>query len=322
MPNVHQPHGKAPHLAIGPGVEFDLVRAMLSEWGDAASGVGDDAAVLDVPPGERLVVSTDTAVLDVHFRTEWLSGEEIGYRSTIAALSDLAAMAARPIGLLVALTLPADRIAQLGALARGIGEAARLSNAPIVGGDLTSGRELALAITVLGSSERPRSRADARPGDHVYVTGVLGGPSAAIRAWYQGGQPTAWARARFARPVARLREAEWLARRGARAMIDISDGLASELQHVAQASGVCLRIEVDRVPRGPGVEARDALRGGDEYELLFTSAEAVDNDAFARLFGVPLTEIGDVRPGEHGEVIAEQNGVRVDLALGHDHFSS
>ena len=321
MPDVPQPRGRTPHLAIGPGVEFDLVRAMLAEWGEAASGVGDDAAVLDVPAGERLVVSTDTAVLDVHFRREWLSGEEIGYRSTIAALSDIAAMGARPIGVLVALTLPADRTAELGALARGIGEAARLSEAPIVGGDLTAGRELAIVLTVLGASEQPRSRADARPGDRVYVTGVLGGPSAATRAWYQGRQPTAWERARFARPAARIREAVWLARRGAHAMIDISDGLASELQHVARASGVSLRIDIDRVPRGPDIDAQAAMRGGDEYELLFTCAEAVDQDAFARLFGVPVTEIGDVRPAAHGEVIAERGGVRVDLALGHDHFS-
>jgi thiamine-monophosphate kinase len=85
MPNVDRPHGAASHIAIGPGREFDLVREMLSVWGDVASGVGDDAAVLDVPPGERVVVSTDTAVLDVHFRREWLSAEEIGFRSTVCS---------------------------------------------------------------------------------------------------------------------------------------------------------------------------------------------------------------------------------------------
>jgi thiamine-monophosphate kinase len=294
---------------------------MIAEWGDTASGIGDDAAVLDLAAGERLVVSTDTAVIDVHFRRAWLSAEEIAFRSTMAALSDLAAMASRPVGVLVALTLPRDWSDRIRDLARGIGEAARLTSVPIVGGDLTAGRELSLTITVLGGSARPLSRASARAGDRVYVTGLLGGPAAAVRAWESGGQPSAWCRTRFARPAARIREALWLADHGAQAMIDISDGLGSELQHIARASCARLRVDLDRVPRGPGVEWGDAVRGGDELELLFTGAEGLDADAFARTFGVPVTEIGDVRSAAEGEVVAERNGVRVDLALGHDHFS-
>lgn len=322
MSDVQRKQGASSHISIGPGREFDLVRAMLAVWGDAASGVGDDAAVVDLDPGERLVVSTDTAVLDVHFRTSWLSAEEIGFRSTMAALSDLAAMAARPVGVLVALTVPPEWTDRVADLSRGIGEAARLCAAPIVGGDLTSGRELSLAITVLGASAHPLSRADARPGDLVYVTGVLGGPSSAVRAWQNGTLPSEWYRARFARPVARIREAAWLAERGARAMIDISDGLASELHHLANASGARFRVDVDRIPCGPGVEWSNAVRGGDEYELLFTAAEAIDVDDFVRAFDVRLTLIGEVLSGAQGEVIAEHDGARVDLALGHDHFSS
>jgi thiamine-monophosphate kinase len=318
---VEPARGTASHIAIGPGREFDLVRKMLSVWGDTASGIGDDAAILDPAPGERLVVSTDTAVLDVHFRRDWLSAEEIGFRSTMAALSDLAAMAARPVGVLVALTLPRDWSGQLEPLARGVGEAARLCSAPIVGGDLTSGRELSLTITVLGGAVRPLSRAAARAGDHVYVTGILGGPAAAVRAWNGGAQPSAWCRARFARPIARIREALWLAERGAHAMIDISDGLGSELRHLARASRVRLRVDLDRVPRGPGVEGTDAIRGGDELELLFTAGEGLDADTFARTFGAPVTDIGDASPAPDGEVVAERSGVRVDLELGHDHYS-
>src|SRR5687768_2741478 len=106
--------------AMGPGGEFDLVREMLARWGDAAVGIGDDAAVLAVPPGERLVVSTDAAVERVHFRRDWMTAAEIGYRAAAAALSDLAAMAARPLGIVVALALPREWIAEVGELAEGI----------------------------------------------------------------------------------------------------------------------------------------------------------------------------------------------------------
>ena len=98
--------GDRDHHALGPGREFDAVRALMARWGDLARGIGDDAAVLDVPPGERLVVSVDSSVEDRHFRRAWLTPEEIGYRAATAALSDLAAMGARPLGMLVALALP------------------------------------------------------------------------------------------------------------------------------------------------------------------------------------------------------------------------
>ena len=105
------------HLTLGPGREFDAVRDLLARWGTAATGVGDDAAVLDVPTGSRLVVSTDSSVEEVHFRAEWLTPEEIGWRATMAALSDLAAMGATPLGVLLALTVPVRWRGSLGAVA-------------------------------------------------------------------------------------------------------------------------------------------------------------------------------------------------------------
>nr|MBP9106641.1 hypothetical protein [Gemmatimonadaceae bacterium] len=133
-----------PHISLASGKEFDLVRAMIARWGTAASGIGDDAAVLDLPPGERVVVSTDASVEGVHFRRDWLTATEIGYRATAAALSDLAAMAAAPRGLVVALGIPERWLPEVEALADGIGEAARLSGTPIVGGDVTRASELSV----------------------------------------------------------------------------------------------------------------------------------------------------------------------------------
>ena len=310
------------HLPLGPGGEFDLVRAMLAVWDEAATGIGDDAAVLDVPAGERLVASTDSSVEGVHFRPEWITPEEAGYRAAMAALSDLAAMAARPLGLLAAVTVPRERVGVLAELARGVGSAAMEAGAPIRGGDLTAGSELALTITVLGSARSPLGRGGVRPGDGIYVTGALGGPRGALHSWLAGRTPSAWARERFARPRARLAEAAWLADRGASAMIDVSDGLASELRHLAHASRVEIRLEVDRVPCGDGGSWRDAVASGEEYELVVAVPADLDVDLFARTFGLPITRVATARAAAEPAVVARLGGERVDLEYGHDHFSS
>jgi thiamine-monophosphate kinase len=173
---------------------------------------------------------------------------------------------------------------------------------------------------VLGSAERPVRRDGARPGDRVYVTGRLGGPRAALRLLERGAPPPAALRARFARPVARIAEARWLAARGVRALIDVSDGLTADLQPVAAASGVRVVLDVDRVPVVDGAGAADALASGEEYELALTSSEVLDTAAFGARFGVELTEIGRVTRGESG-VEAWRDDARVDLTPGYDHLS-
>jgi thiamine-monophosphate kinase len=306
--------------ALGPGREFDLVRVMMSRWGDRARGIGDDATVLAVPAGEQLVLSTDASLEDVHFRREWLSAEEVGWRATAAALSDLAAMAAEPLGILVALTLPPQWLDDLGALAEGIGAAASAAGAPIVGGDLTSGERLTITVTVVGSSATPLRRVGAEPGDTLWVTGQLGGPALAIAAWGEGRQPTPEARARFARPVPRIREAQWLARAGATAGIDISDGLGGDAAHLAAASSVRITIDADALPRVSGADVSTAQRSGEEYELLVTTRTAFDAAAFQRDFGLSLTRIGMVEQGDVG-VDLLIGGERVASPPGYDHFS-
>ena len=310
------------NIALGPGREFDLVRTMLERWGASAFGVGDDAAIVDIPAGEVLVVSTDASIENVHFRREWLSPEEISYRATMAALSDVAAMAAAPRGFLVALTIPERWIADLAALADGIGAASRSAGCPILGGDITRGTALGITITVLGSTAAPARRDAARPGDRIYVTGVLGGPATALRALQLGEQPLAQHLDRFARPRARLREGLWLAQHGARAMIDISDGLVSELRHLAVASGIEVRIDADRIPVMRGCTLQDAASGGEEYELVVSVPHQLDVNAFARAFATPLSEIGDVREADVAAVLAYHGASdeRVDLGVGHDHF--
>ena len=306
------------NLDLGPGKEFDLVRILLAEWGKAAQRIGDDAAVLDVPVGERLVVSTDTSVEGVHFHRDWLNSFEIGYRATAASLSDLAAMAARPLGILIALTLPEGNKQEAREIATGIREGASAVLCPIVGGDLSSGKDLSLTITALGSTSRPLARSGARVGQRVYVTGRLGGPAAAVRAWRAGKEPTDGDRARFANPVPRIEPAIGLTDRGATSGIDISDGLIADVGHIAAASGVCIEIDADRIPRVSGVTPLEAASSGEEYEIVVTAPE-IDTGQFSEEFGLDLTEIGRVVAGSSGIVLL-QAGERITAPPGFDHF--
>jgi thiamine-monophosphate kinase len=302
-------------IGLGPGGEFDAIRRMVDGWGARAQGIGDDAAVLQAIGDSSLVVSTDTSVEGVHFRREWLSPQEIGYRATAAALSDLAAMGAKPVGLLSVIALPEHWLKELDEIAVGIGEAASLCETPIIGGDLSRASELSITITVIGTASRPLLRSGARPGDLVYVTGSLGGPFAALRDFEAGREPSSEHRARFATPTPRIREAQWLSANGASAAIDISDGLAADARHIAAASGVCVQIDAGSVPIVPGITAAEAVRSGEEYELLITAPEELDANEFERLFSVAITRIGRVLEGNPtveltlgGETLQAQEG--------------
>ena len=309
------------HVELGGRREFDIIRSMLGVWGPNAHGIGDDAAVLSVPEGHRLIASTDASVEGVHFRREWLTPREIGARAAAAALSDLAAMAATPIGLLLALTLPRSWLPEIEEVARGVGEMAARTRCPIVGGNLARAEVLSLTITVLGTAVSPLTRAGACAGDILYVTGQLGGSVTALQALQTGGSPRAEHRERLASPRPRLDEARWLAERGANAAIDISDGLLADAGHLAAASGVAIELDPSRYPCASGVSAAVASWSGEEYELLvaFPPNFIPDVEAFRERFGLPLTAIGRVTSGEG--VRERGSAVRVEFQQGHDHFS-
>jgi thiamine-monophosphate kinase len=305
-------------VPLGPGAEFDAIRRMADRWGPRASGLGDDAAVLRVPRGDLLIASVDSAVEGRHFKREWLSAREIGYRSVVAALSDLAAMAAQPIGVLVALTIPARWREQMLGLADGIGDAVDIARTHVIGGNLSDADELSITTTVLGAAFTPLTRAGARLNDRVYVTGELGGPAEAVRR-LSDGQSAGPFRNRFARPVPRLDEARWLIERDASAGVDVSDGLIADLRHLAAASRVVIDLDDRRVPCVGGVDVSLAMHGGDEYELVVTSPRDIDCEEFQARFGVPLSEIGRVVDASRSDVTVR--GARVANAAGYDHFS-
>jgi len=307
------------HTRLREGAEFDLVRLMLDRWRNTAHGIGDDAAILSLGSATSLVMSTDATVENIDFRPGWLTPKEIGYRSTASALSDLAAMAAEPLGILVAIVLPAAWRNHVDEIADGIGEAAESSSARIFGGDLSDGSELSLVITVIGSTPNPLRRSGARAGDRVYVTGKLGGPGATVLALTSGETPSRDARARFAHPVPRIREAIWLAAHGAAAAIDISDGLAADLSHIAVASGVSISVSLDRVPVLDGISPKDAVESGEEYEIAVASPVALDVDAFTKEFGLPLTDIGAAEAGQPVVRVLD-HGAPVPTPSGYLHF--
>ncbi len=310
----------SPHIAMGGGAEFDLIRRLLDTWGPRASGIGDDAAVLAVPQGEQLVASTDASVENVHFKRGWMTPREIGARAATAALSDLAAMGARPLGLLLALGLPEGWQADAEAIADGVGATASALSCPIVGGNVTRSSELTLTVTVLGGAARPLTRAGAEVGDSIFVTGVLGGPGAALADLLNGRDPERSARARFIAPSARIAEGRWLAAHGATALIDISDGLLADAGHLANASGVSVSIDVDAVPFLGGMDPLVALASGEEYELLasVSSDIVLEMAAFQRAFGIPLTRVGVVVERQENAVLTTTASA---LVAGHDHLA-
>jgi thiamine-monophosphate kinase len=310
--------------------EFDRIRAIERALGSRARGLGDDCAVLP-PVAGMLVLSTDTSVQDVHFRLDWLGLREIGWRASAAALSDLAADGADALGLLAAVAMPRHSgQGDVVELMLGVADAGEAVGAVVLGGDLSASDAWVVTITVIGRTDRAIGRAGARAGDGVWVTGELGGRRAAVEAWLRGSQPAPAARRAFAAPVPRLAAGRWLATHGALAMLDISDGLAGDAAHLAEASGVCVELELDAVPVASGV-AEEAQRlgvapqqlaaaGGEDYELLvalppeFGPAEA---DAFALATGLRITSVGRVA---HGDGVRSRLHGQPVQVRGYDHF--
>ena len=266
-----------------------------------ALGIGDDAALLRARSGEDVVVTTDALVQGVHFDFAHESPRVAGRRALAANLSDIAAMGARPLGFVVAMSAPASTpVAHALGMARGMLDLAVRFSCPLVGGNLARASEIGVAITAIGTVKRGRAlrRSGACVGDRVFVTGTLGG-AALARA---SGRVRAAAEPRVAAGQALARV------RGVGACIDVSDGLAGDLAHICRASGLSVRLDLATVPMPRGFATacarlgRDPLRlalaGGEDYELLFTArGAAARTEVLTRRLGVPVTEIGRVEAG-------------------------
>lgn len=320
-------------MNLGPGKEFDRIRAIfqrLAELLPENAPLGDDCAL--VPFGDvTLAVSIDASLEGVHFRTDWLDFREIGFRAAGAALSDLAAEGATPVGMLVSLGLPASNSTKGGdpavEIMEGVAAVAGNVGAQILGGDLTRSDKYTVDVCVIGRAERPVRRSGAREGDALWVTGYLGGAGLALEHLRAGRRMPKLLRNRYACPEPRIEAGRWLAGNGATAMIDISDGLAADAQHLAAASEVGIEINLEQIPRWEDVDAMAAVASGEEFELLLTMPPAFGDasaSAFRAQTGVHLSRIGTCLRGAGGR----RGGVRlldhnkpVPLPAGYDHFA-
>lgn len=321
--------------------EFRLIDRLLRIVPTAGPGVvldaGDDAAVLELTG--PVVATCDIQVEGVHFTWSLCGPEDVGWRAVAVNLSDVAAMGGTPRFVLISLALPADtRVDTVEGLYHGIAEVSTRHAVLVAGGNVTStAGPLVIDVTALGETARIIPRSGARPGDRVWVTGTVG-KSAAGR--FLAGHPGAhlpWGDALIAayrRPTPRVEMGKALGSTPAvSAMIDTSDGTASDLLHLVDAAGVGVRIEMGRLPIPPGLgdaarlAACDpdawAIAGGEDYELLFTASPAFDGEAasLAARLNVPLTCIGEVLAEAEGRWIAGRDGRRRPLvAGGWDHF--
>ena len=316
------------------GNEFDLIERIVATLDDVATtgdgvaiGPGDDAAVLELPARHHLVVSTDTLVAGRHY-PEHAAPELIGWRSMAVAASDLAAMGAAPAWATVALVAPHLAADWAERFAEGIGEAARDFDMKIVGGNLAQG-PASVTVTVHGHlpANSALARTSAQPGDHVYVTGLLGGAALALDDLPRlaSCKPDDLLEDsplyRYWRPTPRFEFGAGL--RGlATAAIDISDGFAADIAHICKASTVCFEIDVAHLPLFPGCEAQRAASAGDDYELAFTAPpEARDQiRALSRRTGVDATHVGTVSGEPPSVPVWRLNDERMTMPTGYRHF--
>ncbi len=316
--------------------EFDLIRRLQENFradpGDGSPacvvGIGDDGAVLDIPEGKQLVVTSDTLVDDVHFSTG-TDAANLGRKALAVSLSDLASMGAEPAWFFLALTLPMHDQSWLDQFAQGMAELARSRAITLAGGDTTSG-PLSITITAMGlvESGQALTRAGARNGDLVAVSGCLGDAAHALAMLQSGETPDPVSRAALECPEPRLQLGRLL--RGlATSCIDISDGLIADVGHILEASAAGAEIDMERLPFSPqlaGLPGKQKWElqtgGGDDYELCFTLPEdrQEELDKIARESGSPLTIIGKINSSGVLVCRMADGTVYKPRASGYNHF--
>jgi len=320
------------------GGEFALIDRLARQshvsHPDLLTGVGDDAAVIagPAPHADHLLVTTDMLIEKRHFRCDWASPEQIGIKSVVCNLSDIAAMGGTPTFMFVSLALTEKTdVEWVDALYQGMAAACQDYHVVLAGGDTTQGTAITISIALLGrvSPHDLCLRSHALPGDRLCVTGPLGGSAAGLAMLAASLTPPEYLQEKHLAPGCRLDVAPQIAP-FAHAMIDISDGLSSEILHLCEQSDVGCNVYEDKIPLDPTVISTSeefkmdstmiALSGGEDYELLFT----IDQKEFPKIKGNPnLTVLGHMTHKNVGAHLISRNGSKIPLtAQGWNSFTS
>lgn len=312
--------------------EFDLIariQARAARRDDVVLGIGDDAALLRVPPGALLAVATDTLNADVHFPEDTLP-DALGWKALAVNLSDLAAMGATPAWCTLSLSLPEGDALWVERFLDGFLALAREHDVALVGGDTTRG-PLSVCVTVHGfvGEGRALTRAGARVGDDLWISGTLGDAAAALSQWRAGGACEPSLRQRLDRPTPRLALGRALAGVAA-ACIDVSDGLLADAGHLCAASGVGAELQLAALPPSPALatlftdETRHVLQagGGDDYELCFAAGPARRDAVLqaAHDAQTPVTHIGRILAGSGVRALLADGSTWTPPQHGYEHF--
>jgi thiamine-monophosphate kinase len=318
-------------VAAGPRVKHghSYRRSPLPKSGLVLNGIGDDCAVLRLPAGHDLLTTTDFSLENVHFRREWHPAESVGHRCLARGLSDIAAMGGQPLACFLSVALP-PKLPQswVEGFTKGLLRLARTFGLTLAGGDTAQSPAGILAdIVVLGSAPKGTAvlRTGARPGDRIYVTGSLGGSAAGLDLLFSKRKlsPKQFPKHFFPQP--RISQGQFLRDKNlASSMIDISDGLSTDLNHLCEESGAGAEIWAKAIPRATmgksnePVDLKFALHGGDDYELLFTTGAG--RRVPPTISGVPVTCIGEIKRSRKMSIISE-TGQRLALEPeGWQHF--
>jgi thiamine-monophosphate kinase len=307
------------------------VSAARTRHGAIIRGIGDDCSVLRVPAGHEVLITTDFSLEGVHFRRDWDSAEAIGHRCLARGLSDIAAMGGNPVAAFLSLALPPELPQRwVDGFIRGLLKLANKFRVGLAGGDTAASGEGVLAdIIVVGSVPKGTAvlRSGARPGDRIYVTGSLGGAAQRVSELSSNrGKQIRAVSAVPPLPAPRIEIGKFLRqRRIVSAMIDISDGLSTDLSHICEKSRVGAEIFTHLLPRalaGRSPQALDlkfALHGGDNYELLFTARPQAKIPE--HIAGVSVTEIGAITRAKRMTLVERTGSLQVLKPLGWEHFS-
>jgi thiamine-monophosphate kinase len=318
-----------PILPLAEKLLISRIRGRAARGRGIVTGIGDDCAVLQIPAGNHLLVTTDLSLEGTHFRREWHPPEAVGHRCLARGLSDIAAMGGNPVAAFLSLALPQNvRQPWVDQFMKGLLKLADRFNVTLAGGDTAQSPSGVLAdIVVVGSVPKGKAilRSGARPGDAVYVTGALGGAAATLELLFSGRKLRPTDFPRHFHPAPRVEVGRFLLGKGlASAMIDLSDGLSTDLGHLCQESGVGVEIHVDVVPRekigkpAHEVDLKSALHGGEDYELLFTVPRGKRMPA--RIAGVDITQIGHITRAKQ-VLLMNSKGVGIKLRpQGWEHF--